>query len=145
MGARRDGVVRIATAVLAFAATAAHAKCASVSITIHGRVTAPVADTRVRIEMSPGARLGGHPILVSPDDTGMFSVTTWYDTFNGGGLFGSGLFHHDCSRRPRTVELSLMAGDGVLGRTELDVARDFDVDALDDRIKQPVMLSAPPD
>jgi hypothetical protein len=54
----------------------------------------------------------------------------WFDTFNGGGLFGGGLFGHDCSRRPQVVLLSLLAGDDAVGKARLDIPTSFEVDCL---------------
>lgn len=136
-----SSAVAIPLLLLALAATGAWAKCASLSLTVEGSVSPPAAGTDVRIELYPAARLGGHPILVSPDTAGKFSATVSFNTFNGGGLFGSGLFGHDCSRQPHTVLLSLLAGDKVVGRARLEIPTEFEVNGLNYRVKKAVVLS----
>src|SRR5438874_882793 len=93
----------ISLLLVAIAATAAWSKCASLSVTVEGSVSMPAAGSVVRIDFYPAARLGRSSVDVSPDADGKFAATLRYDRFNGGGLFGSGLFGHDCSRRPQTM------------------------------------------
>ena len=110
-----------------FATDAAWGGCNRVSITVDGTVDPPVAGALVRLEAQPSAGNGRDSAAVWPDADGNFSATFWYSTSVKGDL--GALFGDDCSRKPREVLVSLVAGDRTLARARLDAGQ-FAVDAL---------------
>ena len=114
----------------------AWAKCNSLSITVEG-IVEPHADVAiVRVDVEPAERPGRESAAVWPDTDGRFSASLWYSTQVGLGILGN-----DCSRRPKTVLVSLVAGERTLATARLDVRSDFAVDALGNyRTKSRVVL-----
>ena len=101
----------------------AWARCNSLSITVEGIVEPPVAGALVRVEVEPGTPR--ESVAVWPDADGKFSGSFWYSTQVGLGLVGN-----DCSRRPKTVLVSLAVGERKLATARLEVRAEFTVDAL---------------
>jgi len=106
---------------------AARASCNRITITVDGTVEPPVAGALVRLEAQPSTGNGRDSQDVWPDANGTFSAVLWYSTSAKGEV--GALFGNDCSRRPREVVVSLVAGDRTLVRARLDAAG-FLVDAL---------------
>jgi hypothetical protein len=107
--------------------TDAWAPCNRITITVDGTVEPPVAGALVRLEAQPSAGNGRDSDAVWPDADGSFSASLWYSTSVKGEV--GALFGDDCSRKPREVVVSLVAGDRTLATARLDAAR-FLVDAL---------------
>jgi hypothetical protein len=105
----------------------AWASCNRISITVDGTVEPPVAGALVRLEAQPSAGNGRDSDAVWPDANGSFSALLWYSTSVKGDV--GALFGDDCSRKPREIVLSLVAGDRTLASVRLDAAL-FSVDAL---------------
>lgn len=110
-----------------FAPDAAWAPCNRISISVDGAVEPPVAGALVRLEAQPSAGNGRDSDAVWPDANGAFSASLWYSTSVKGDV--GALFGDDCSRKPREIVVSLVAGDRTLATARLDAAR-FSVDAL---------------
>jgi hypothetical protein len=114
----------------------AWARCNSLSITVEGIVEPHADGALVRVEVEPGTPR--ESVAVWPDTDGKFSASLWYSTQVGLGLLGN-----DCSRRPKTVLLSLVAGERTLATARLDVRAEFAVDALGNyRTKSRAVLKA---
>lgn len=103
------------------------ASCNRITITVDGSVEPPVAGALVRLEAQPSAGNGKDSQAVWPDANGDFSAVLWYSTSAKGEV--GALFGNDCSRKPREVVVSLVAGDRTLATARLDAAG-FLVDAL---------------
>jgi hypothetical protein len=110
-----------------FAPDAAWAPCNRISISVDGAVEPLVAGALVRLEAQPSAGNGRDSDSVWPDADGGFSALLWYSTSIKGDV--GALFGDDCSRKPREVVVSLVAGDRTLATARLDATR-FSVDAL---------------
>ena len=136
-------VTALTPVLLMLGNTNACAKCDSVSIAVQGSVQEQSGPERgVRVELVPAGRTRPKtPLTVEPGPEGRFSVIVLFDTFNGGGLFGTGLFGHDCSRRPEAVVVSLIEGRQVLGTQRLSVRDEFEMDSMGNyRLKRPLTL-----
>jgi len=112
---------------LLVAPDAAWAPCNRISITVDGTVEPPVAGALVRLEVQPSAGNGRDSEAAWPDANGGFSVSLWYSTSAKGDV--GALFGNDCSRKPREVVVSVVAGDRTVATARLDAAG-FLVDAL---------------
>jgi len=110
-----------------FTTDTAWAPCNRITITVDGTVEPPVAGALVRLEAQPSRGNGRDSDAVWPDANGSFSASVWYSTSVKGEV--GALFGDDCSRKPREVVVSLVAGDRTLATTHLDAAG-FLVDAL---------------
>jgi hypothetical protein len=103
-GERRMVKARIVLLVLGatfVGSTSGWAKCKTVQIKVEGAVEDHETDgATVRIEIYPSPRkdVVNQRALVSPDSEGKFAASVPFLTLNSGGLFGTGLFAHDCSR-----------------------------------------------
>jgi hypothetical protein len=113
--------------VCLFTTDAAWAACNRITITVDGNVEPPVAGALVRLEAQPSMGNGRDSQDVWPDADGSFAAMLWYSTSAKGEV--GALFGNDCSRKPREVVVSLVAGDRTLATARLDAAR-FLVDAL---------------
>ena len=97
------------------------AKCPMLFVGIEGEIRGVTSDdTRLEVEVSPDPNALQDTISIGE---GMFSGRIRFDTTKSGGRF-----HHNCSRRPLTVQLTLLRGDDVLKQVVLDVAGDFMTD-----------------
>ncbi len=147
-GERRMVNARILLLVLGatlVGSTTGWAKCATVQIMVGGTVEGDDVDgATVRVELYPSPRkdVVNQRALVSPDHDGKFAARVPFLTLNGRGLFGTGLFAHDCSRRPQMVVVSLIEGGSVVATQRVIVASsDLELDSAGNyRLKQPVML-----
>jgi len=110
-----------------FATDAAWAPCNRITITVDGTVEPPISGALVRLEAQPSAGSGRDSDAVWPDADGSFSASLWYSTSAKGAV--GALFGDDCSRKPREIVVSLVAGDRTLAAARLDAA-EFLVDAL---------------
>jgi hypothetical protein len=76
-------------------------------------------------------------VNVWPDAEGRFSASLWYSTSIRGPV--GAIFGDDCTRKPKGILLSLVAGDRTLATTHVDVPDQ--VDALGNyRVKGRVTL-----
>ena len=117
---------------------AAWAPCNRISITVDGTVEPPVAGALVRLEVQPSAGNGRDSEAVWPDANGSFSASVWYSTSAKGDV--GALFGNDCSRKPREIVVSVVAGDRTVTTARLDAALLL-VDALGNyRAKSRVIL-----
>jgi hypothetical protein len=110
-----------------FTTGAAWARCNRITITVDGNVEPPVADAVVRIEAQPSTGNGRDSQDVWPDANGSFSAVLWYSTSAKGEV--GAIFGDDCTRKPREVVVSLVAGNRTRTTARLDAAG-FLVDAL---------------
>ena len=125
--------------------TAGWAKCKTIQIKVVGAVEDHETDgATVRIEIYPSPRkdVVNQRALVSPDSEGKFAASVPFLTLNSGGLFGTGLFARDCSRRPDMVVVSLIEdGNVVTARRLIVTSSDLESDSAGNyRLKEPVIL-----
>jgi len=126
-----------AAALAAAIAGTASARCNSVSVSVDGTVEPYVAGAMVRVDVEPTSPAGGDSVNVWPDADGRFSASLWYSTSIKGPI--GAVFGDDCTRKPKGVLLSLVAGDRTLATTRVDVPTQ--VDALGNyRVKGQVTL-----
>ena len=116
------GRVALLVLLLAMVAGSAWARCNSLSITVEGIAEPYVDGALVRVEVEPGTPR--ESVAVWPEPDGKFSASFWYSTQVGLGIVGN-----DCSRRPKTVLVTMTAGDRKLATARLDVT-ELAVDAL---------------
>ena len=135
MGSRR---LLVAASLAATIATGtARARCNSVSVSVDGTVEPYVAGAMVRVDVQPTSPYGGDSVVVWPDADGRFSASLWYSTSIKGPV--GAVFGDDCTRKPKGILLSLVAGDRTLATTHVDVPDQ--ADALGNyRVKGPVTL-----
>lgn len=97
-------------------------KCALIYINIEGNIAddhyRPEADDRIVVEIQPETNASGDFILI--DEDGHFGAQIPFDTTRSGGRF-----HHDCSRRPNVVTVTLLSHGQECDRITLDIGRDF--------------------
>src|SRR5262245_65157742 len=117
MGPRR--ILAAASLVAALASGAAQRGCNSISVSVDGTVEPYVAGAMVRVDVEPTSPTGGDSVNVWPDADGRFSASIWYSTSIKGPV--GALFGDDCTRQPKGMLLSLVAGDRTLGTTRVDV------------------------
>lgn len=126
MGARRL-VAAVSLAAWMAAASAAQARCNSVSVSVDGTVEPAIADAVVRVDVLPTMPEGGDSVLVRPDAAGRFSASLWYSTSIKGPV--GALFGDDCSRKPKEIVVTLQAGGRTVATVRLEPAQ-FAVDVL---------------
>lgn len=99
-------LILLAVSIL-FVAAHAGAKCPLIGYVVSGTVSSedgkPVKGAAVSVT-SLGEFLRAHPVAVSSDDAGEFSVQMKFDTYSGGSVSGD-----DCFRKPTRSTVAVQA------------------------------------
>lgn len=117
--------------------TRAEAKCVAFSVIVEGTVPSG-AQQEVLVRIHTNRRREVIEERATPAENDSFSITIAIDAFVSAGLFGS----HNCSRRPKDVEVMLVRGSVPLQTVMLKIEQDFNWDSsrLEWRTKVPVVL-----
>lgn len=97
------------------------AKCASLQLTLEGRIEGPTKDVKVIVEVTSATE--GDPVTRVRQESSIegshFHVVAWFNTTS------NMTSTETCNRRPRLVTIKLMRGDQVLDHHTLDFETAF--------------------
>lgn len=115
----------------------AEAKCVVFSVTLEGKL-AGGAQQEVLVRIHTNRKREVIEERSAPAENDAFTITIAIDAFVSAGLFGS----HNCSRRPKDIEVILLRGGEPVQTAMLRMEQDFNWDAtrLEWRTKVPVVL-----